>query len=405
MIRLVFLLTLFTASNIQAQSPTYEFWSDWPTIQIPKDPAASESLELETRWKFDCGLDADEMVGKIESVAPGTNGKVLLMDDQLTCVFVISPTGNLERVLGQPGVGPGDLPGAYRGFELKDGRIGACSGAPAMTFLFGGFGKIVLLDQADDPAGVWLGIGDPGTMPVATIRELRCANDFILCGGDGIMGEETGFTVTQELAVLNPVDGTRNVLVRNENYDDLSGGLKILEINEFQPFAYGRCDISSTGRVAFSPQRDTWQVVVRNHDGTGFVMERDWDPVERSKEKKLAIHKHLGGLDSCVVLDHEPAVKRIRWRPNGRLWVEPFGVDPGEGAMACFDEFSPSGEYLRRVKIEVPGARPSDELKLMEDGRLVFLRGFKAEQEDESDFSTEAEVILMVPKEDHHLSQ
>lgn len=124
-------------------------------------------------------------------------------------------------------------------------------------------------------------------------------------------------------------------------------------------------------------------------------MARPWKPVPRTGDEKALVEEMLGGHETCQALDDHPAVGRIRWRPDGRLWVEPFAVEPAEGAFACFDEFSPEGEYLRRVQLVAPGDPATDELILMGDGRLVLLKGFKRVAEDEDEEVVATEVVLL----------
>lgn len=394
MFRVVLLGLLFLATGAQAQVQTDEFWVDWPIIEIPKESSELVPLSTDVRWRLDCSLDSEELIGQISAAAPRVNGGILLLDRQLTQVLTISPSGNIEKTIGQPGEGPGDLPGSYRLFELSDGRIGVCGGAPALSFLFGGSGRIVLLNQKAEPAGQWLGVGDPGTMPVVTIRELRCSKDNILVAGDGVMFGEGIITRVQELAVIDPKEGGRKVVAKRKIVESFSE-TKIIEGDFFDSYAHGRCDISNTGRVAFAPERNRWLVVIRNSDGTGLVLKREWDQIKRTKAQKTAMWKILGGTEDCVALDHEPAIARIRWRPNGNLWVEPFGADFRDGSIACFDEFNSSGEYLRRVKIEVPSHDSTDDLRVLEDGRFVLLRGFEGISEDEGSDDREGEVLLL----------
>ena len=348
MFRAVLLVLTLLATCATAQLQTDEYWSDWPTIGIKIESKEPVTLNFGVRWKQNCSLDSGELIGKISSAAPGSNGRIFLLDEQLTQVIIMSSHGQIEGTFGQPGEGPGDLPGSYRLLELSDGRIGVCGGVEAPNFLLGGSSKIVLLNQKFEPAGQWLCIGDRSTMLVATIRELRCSKDNVLISSTGAIFDEGIVTQIQELAAIDPLDGVRTVISQRKIKTDLADG-KIIEGADYNPYAYRRCDISNTGRVAFAPERDSWQVVIRNTDGTGIVLKREWDQLKRTKAQKKAMWKSMGGIEACVVLDHEPAIASVRWRPNGNLWVEPFGAKYRDGALVCFDVFSPSGEYLRRL--------------------------------------------------------
>lgn len=368
-------IVLLVSASVVANCPEGGHWAEWPTVEVPRESSPVETLSLDILWSLDCGADAEQLIGRIVAVAPAASCKTLLLDGQLDQVLVVSPAGEILRVFGRAGEGPGDLPGSYRLFELHDGRIGVCGGAPAMTVQIGGTGKIVLLDRAAQPAGLWYGAGDPGSMPVVSIRELRCSNDHVLTSSNGMIIKQEGMSDKQELSIVDSVSGNRSIIDCREIVLDPSES-QLKEESYFEPFANGRCDISSSGRVAYAPLRNRWLVVVRDIGGGGIVLDREWSPVRRTEEKKEAVWNALGGTDDCVAMDHEPAVGRIRWRPDGKLWVEPLGINPGDGAIVCFDEFSHSGELLRRVQVEIPNASGDDELKILEDGRFAVLRGF-----------------------------
>lgn len=370
-------------------------WSRYPEVVVPQAVIKSETLTLKEQWVLGCGASSEQVIGEIVSVAPGAGGRVLLVDRQLARAWSVGPTGEIIGHVGRKGEGPGDLQGAYRALQLDDGRIGICGGAPAMTSQFGGTGKIVFYDSEGNPAGQIFGAGDPGEMPMSSLRELRYSRGNLLTSSHRLKYTKDGLTRVFELAILELVDGGRSVVASDSSSGELIDG-KLHESDLFEPYAYGRCDISTEGRVAFAPARNQWTVVIANPDRTGVVLVRSWQSVPRTSGSKEAALQALGGAEMAVVEKDEPAIGRIRWRPNGRLWVEPFGINPEPGAFACFDEFSPAGQYLRRIQLVVHGNRAKDELKLMEDGRIVLLRGFKkvTDRGDAID-SAEPEVVLL----------
>lgn len=372
----VLVSVLLAVTCTGAQPSIGEKWSDWPSVEVPEEPPSVQTVRTEILWRLDCSTNAEVLVGRIVAAAPGLDGRTLLLDGQMQRVLVMSRTGLLERAFGQRGEGPGDLPpGCYRLFGLLDGRIGVCGGGPAMVVHPRATGKIVLLDQADQPAGLWYGAGDPGSAPASSIRDLRCSNDNILVSSYSMVFKEASLSNRQQLAFINSVNGDRTVIGSRE-FEVKTREMRFEESDYFEPFAYGRCDISSIGQIAFAPLRDRWLVAIRSKVGKGLVLDRQWTQVKRTEGQKEAVWKALGGHDGCVALDSEPAIGLIRWRPDGKLWVEPFGIDPGDGAIACFDEFDSSGALIRRVRLEIPDLQDTDELVVMENGRIVVLRGF-----------------------------
>lgn len=106
------------------------------------------------------------------------------------------------------------------------------------------------------------------------------------------------------------------------------------------------------------------------------------------------------GDESAEIFDKEPAMGLVRWRPDGKLWVEPIGVDLPANIIACFDELSEDLTLLRRVHLEVPGLVRGGELLVMEDGRFVLLEGF-SDDSGHADDPVAPAVTLLTLKESH----
>jgi hypothetical protein len=237
--------------------------------------------------------------------------------------MVVAPDGSVARVLGRRGQGPGELSGIHRAVALPDGRIGLANGVAAPTFLIGGRGVLVLLDQASEPAGVWHLAGQPGDIPVCMVRDLRSArSELLVASMRTLIAADLTMTGVQELSLVAVPAGERTTLARR-----------------------------------------VWQ----------------------SPRVAMVVPEQVA---------HEPAVGRVRWRPDGRLWVEPGATAPADGVVASFDELTADGTLLRRVHLVAPGADPGDRLIVMEDGRFVLLRGF-APDTDEGQLDLMPEAALL----------
>jgi len=384
---------LFLSSTTFATPPEIQTWQQYPTTEVPEAIPAQKIIHLSPIWTLDCGLDSEVMVGDIVAITPGINGHTLLLDSQLVQVLVLNPEGIVANTVGQPGEGPGDFSGAYRLFQLQDGRIGVTGGAQAPAFIMGR-GNIVLINPEGEPAGVWHAAGPPGSYPLSTAREIRCANDHLLVASQYLEMNETMAGTVSELSLLDPLNGERQIIGRRVFEQEMSN-LDFPEAEFYEPFAYGRCDISLDGRIAYAPIRDQWLVVIRDPDGEGVLLERSWPTLPRSKSEIEAMQKTLAMPDQGGLCKTKPVVGRIRWRPDGKLWVEAVGVELVPGAFACFDEFDPSGVWLRRVQIIAPGEREYDELKIMENGQFGLLRGFKKAAGTETTEDLKTEVLLL----------
>ncbi len=390
----VLLLQTTLAVSCLASPPEIQPWHKYPQLSVSVEAPVVVPLTPSPVWRLDCGEDAEVLVGRIVAAAPGLDGRTLLVDRQMCRVLVVDRQGRVERTCGHKGEGPGELSGAYRACQLEDGWIGIADGAPALTIMFGGRGRITLLDQVGNPAGLWYAAGDPGDVPVCSLRELRCANGLILTASQHLIMSSATATVVEELALIATDSGQRTVIANRVTEEEMRK-FGIREQDVYEPFAEGRCDVSVSGRAAYAPQRDQWLVVIREPDGTGFVLQRSWRAVPRTRAAREAVRKALGAGDLQDVSGTEPAIGRIRWRPDGRLWVEPGGVVPAPGAMACFDEFSSDGRFLRRVQLMISGDREQDVLEIMEDGRLVWLRGFRRTPAEDDVTAVVPEVVLL----------
>ena len=393
---LVCVLPLLMSLPVFTQLEPLEPYLDWPVVQVPESAPRIETPALREVWRLACGDDADQVVGRIVSAAPGLDGRVLLLDAQLCRVLVVDPEGRVERVLGACGEGPGDFHGVYRGLQLADGRIGAVGGAPAPTIVVGTGGRIVLLDRAGDPAGDWLAGGDLNGQPLCSLRDLRHAGGHVLTVTMRTRASPPAMIFIREASLLDSRSGERTVVVRSLLRTDLREPT-YSEADAYEPLAHGRTDVSVDGRLALAPERDRWRLVIRRPDGTGLVIDRPWPSVPRSDADKQAARRALGDTGGIYeILDDHPAMGRVRWRPDGLIWVEPGGPSPELGALTCCDELSGDGRLLRRVRLAVPdGGRPGDRLLFLEDGRFVILRGFARQEGDEPPPDIEPEVILL----------
>ncbi len=90
MFRIALLSFIFLVTSASAQLQTDDFWSDWPTKAIPKKLSENVLLSTEVQWRLDCSLDSGTLIGQISAAAPGANGRILLLDGQLTQVMIMA---------------------------------------------------------------------------------------------------------------------------------------------------------------------------------------------------------------------------------------------------------------------------------------------------------------------------
>lgn len=299
-------------------------------------------------------------------------------------------------MLGRRGQGPDELSGIHRAIALADGRIGLTNGVAAPAFLIGGRGELVLLDQAGDPAGLWHLAGQPGDIPVCMVRDLRSArSELLVASMRTLIAADLTMTGVQELSLVAVPAGERTTLARRV-WQTPRVAMVVPEQVAYEPFADGRCDIQAGGRVAFAPERERWLVSIREQSSSGINLERPWQPVTRTPAAIARAMDDYTVEHSSEVFAHEPAIGRVRWRPDGLLWVEPGANAPTDGVVASFDELTAGGALLRRVRLIAPNASPDDRLIVMEDGRFVLLRGFSSSADEAESVSMPEAVLLEI---------
>jgi hypothetical protein len=370
---LVCLLDGTTRAELQAVEP----YLQWRVVDVASATPDIVRVEARRVWRIACIADDDAALGHIESAAPGENGRVLLVDDALCRVAIVNPDGSISGFVGRCGPGPGELSGAYRALQLPDGIIGVSDGVDAPAVVTGGRGSVVCLDAEGVGRGL-LPVGEmTASTPLCIVRDLRYNGDRLMSVTRRSVFEPPVLTDVLDVSLTDPKSGARELIVRSVSRAPIGEPLHS-ESEAYECYAYGRCDLSESGRLAVAPLRDEWAVAVREVDGTGVMLRRAWKCAKRSDADMQAVRRLLGLDERGVVMGHEPAIGRVRWRPGGDLWVEPGGMVRPEDVVACFDEFSPAHVLLRRVEIVVPQSAADSYLEVLEDGRLVLLEGFSS---------------------------
>lgn len=371
----VLMLLVGAIPGARADIPALEPHAGWPVRTVDSACPAEIGVVATPVWRIDCGADSEPVIGRIVAAASGLDDAVLLVDSQLSRVLVVDGGGEIVRCVGTEGEGPGELTGAFRAAQLSDGRFAIADGAEQPTAKLGGRGRVVLLDGQLQPAGELLVGGDPGKMPVCTVRELRYSGDAILAATYRYQVVPPQVVSVLELSLVDSRSTQREVLARRV-YSTGFGETVTREADAFEPFSGGRCDISRTGEVAYATDRDEWSVAIRFADGNGLWLKREWPRTKRIGSELEDVYRAYGGPESVEAVPWRPVIKSIAWRPSGTLWVEAEGAPVRDDSVASYDEFSATGEWLARIFIAIPDAADAPQIELLSDGRIVVLEGF-----------------------------
>jgi hypothetical protein len=371
-----------------------------PAIEVPTAAPWEETVELTEVWRLDCGAEAEVLVGRVSTAAAAPDGRVLLLDRQLGHVLQVDADGAVLRTYGRAGDGPGETDNAFDVCALPDGRVGILEGAPSGTFIFGGTGRLIVLDAQGDPHATIRPAEQATSGEFPTPRGVRVVGDRLLVGYQLTQVAPPRITTVNRVVLCDDegaVLATLGEWTVESSLEEAVGR----EVDLFEPYGTGRYDLASDGRVALLPERDAYVVVVRGPDGAGLRLEGTAEARRRSRDEIDAlVEENTSGPFTWEACTAEPALAGVRFRPDGRLWVErcPLTTDPETGDFGTYDEFDREGALLRRVRLHAPGDPASDRLVALADGRFILIRNHHVDEESE-EADVELEVVLLRPEE------
>jgi hypothetical protein len=344
---------------------------------VPRD--GSIDLHLEEAWRAG-GPDDDLIFGMITQVRQDDEGRLYVMDAQLSQVHVYAPDGTHLRTLFREGDGPGEIRGPRDIVLLDDGRVGAVQEMP---------GKLIFVDRQGDPAGELEidGGGHGGfcqTFSAFTDGELLLVSGFLQSPGS----DPGHMTQTSFLSRCN-AQGERTVDFAVTVNDIVLADFVFDEARHLAPYWWA-AGVAPGGRVYVAPDLDRYEIRVHAADGTlERVITREYEAWPRTRAEKEAFVAMVRAIYHGAPIevqvaprDDEPVIlsmqRGLRVQPDGTLWVlTTRGVrEPAPGAMATFDVFDPDGTFTHQVNVHGPWDGRSDGIFLLGDDRAVVVTGF-----------------------------
>jgi len=310
-------------------------------------PGGVQTLDLQEAWRAG-GEDDDIFFGSLGTVTADPEGRLYLLDSQLSQVQVYSPQGEHLATLGREGDGPGEVrqPGGL--FLLPDGRLGLLQTFP---------GRIVLLNPDGTPAGELayqpLGGAQQGSFMV--LNGAQGLPDGILVLGirmsmtGGPMNNQTFFLARTDL------QGREQTIYLEKPYAVDFSDFRLDEMK--MDFVWSRFAGDDQGLVYTAPERNAYLIRVQGPDGA-VVREiaREFTAAPRSDDDRQRAHQILEGiaayyggvpLRGTTVEDVEAAVTSLGIGPDGDLWVQ--NSNPGElpeGVFTRLDVFDLRGRLV-----------------------------------------------------------
>ena len=345
-----------------------------PLIHNDAEPQhGTRTIELEPLWtvgKSEEGI----LLGTIERVLTLDDGRVLLMDSQLSHVLEYSAAGQLIREVGGPGSGPGELTGPQDLVRFDDGTLGLVRMFP---------GQLVLLAADGTPAGVIAPTIDDAPGGFLTLHRALQSGGTLLLGGSA-MTMDPDIPVQTRTFFLGSFDrdGHRTVeYVRKVAEFDLRQG-KMHEA--WQEFVWSRMGVGTDGTVVVCIPRDALELSWFEPGGallrTATMPTEPWSRNEVARERMHGIlaaqARHMPGTEP-VVAATEPVVVDLSVRDDGDVWCLTARSmwEAEEGTFAAYDVFDSTGKYTERVRIACKGDATRDRL-LFSGDRVYRVTGY-----------------------------
>jgi len=289
------------------------------TIRNPETLADGRTIvSAHEVWRTGAG-EGEPVFGVIVRVLSDNQGRIYALDNQLSTVFVFSPSGDFLGTIVREGEGPGEvrrpddmafLPDSTIGISVPhSGRIIRVSrdGTPLSPIEVGG-------PEISDGEKDWLeGIG------------CRAGSMVLLCQR---MSHNSGQQHTLHYLAGFDLDGRETGRYFEKTVVDDFAKLRLNDVRNYYP--RGRLwTIGPDGRVYLVPERNDYRVHVHAADGTlEKIIERDFRPVKRDPREMEATRTAYGewysGFDVSIEMDeNEPAITAIMIDVEGYLWTCP----------------------------------------------------------------------------------
>ncbi len=329
---------------------------------------------LKEQWRLGGADEEDVLLGVVSQVI-ADEGRVYLLDYQLSQVHVVEPDGSYVTSLSREGEGPGEVRQPLDLLITPDDNLALMQSFP---------GKLVKIDRQGMPQGsITFGGTDPTQGGVVALTEAVAIEDGYVIAGTEI---ETGPAGQKRISFVAACDaeGTERFRLEEKPIEFDIANLRIVEKDQYV-VARNNWAVGPDGRIYTAPDRDRYLIHVYGEDGAlQRVMERTFEMPERTQEEKDRVRERLEALVARVpveisveVADTEQTIAAMQFDGEGNLWVQHGASDKNlpEGVLQRMDVFSPDGHYLRSIAIRCEGDPDSDRLVFLKDGRIIRLAG------------------------------
>jgi len=333
-------------------------------------------VELEELWRIGGEDDEDNIFGVVNRALVDEDNNIYLLDAQLSQISVYSPDGELIKILGKEGDGPGEFRGPVDMCFLPDGNLGVVQAFP---------GKVIKLSLDNTPAGVWQ-LGDAATGGFFIMRALKSNGGVVVAGGtQQKMDQSIGEIRRRNFVGTLADDGTLGTALTEIEHVMNLGNLKLNEL-EIIESPDRRYDVSSEGKTVVAIPRYGYEVSVFDANGElERVFTRKYESWKRDEQAMNLwqnifdfIQTNQAPGAEIHIEDYQPDVEFLRVANDGSIWVLTSEAmwDSPEGIFTSYDVFSPDGVYQKKLNIVCEGNPVNDFLFFGGDDLVFVVTGF-----------------------------
>ncbi|MBE0564415.1 MAG: hypothetical protein IH621_00530 [Krumholzibacteria bacterium] len=348
------------------------------TVTLPAEAPARRTVALQEVWRLGGDDENDPLLGLVTGGAVDDQGRVYLVDRQLSQILVIAADGRLVATLGREGDGPGELRSPHGVFVTATG-VGVVQGFPA---------KITYLAPDGTPAGEARLGGEASEGGFHFVRRIAHVQDLLVgATGRGAFDMDKGTnTTTSSLGVMDMQGTFRTTFaehVQEQNFQRF-------EFDETKNWAeHSAWCVSPQGLIYSAAARDRWAINVRDLAGNLVrTCERPFTPRRRTAEDKAEVGSDMRIImngrrvePEITALDTDEAIAGLEAAADGRVfvvssWDRRARLD--KGTAGRYDVLSPEGQLVEQLTLTFPEFDPEHDALVWLDGtRFLVIRNFE----------------------------
>ncbi|MBN2169941.1 MAG: hypothetical protein JW819_01315 [Candidatus Krumholzibacteriota bacterium] len=340
-----------------------------PLIANPAEPMeAPRRFEPERLWRLGGDDETGPVLGLVLAIAVDEAGNAYVLDSQLNEIHVVSPTGDVLRTIGHEGEGPGEFAMPMGVFLLPDGRLGVHQPMPT---------RVAVLDREGEGHSDYRlpGGSEGGT---SRVMEARGAGGHVLATLMNPRFEPGKMILDRSLVALDG-EGTQLATLYSVREEQAMTGGPALRVGSGEEDFVRRWTPLADGGVLVAPFWSRYRILDIGPDGARRrIIERDYEPVRRSREEMDELREQFAGGMSGVdpeIPEAERNIESVVARPGGGFWVlSSRGIRNREpGTLGVFEVYDARGRYERNLSIAAD-YDPDRDRWLIDGDRLFIVK-------------------------------